>query len=349
MYTVLLADDKEAFRRKIKRLPYWSSCGEKFKIAYEVQNGLEALECLKKHPVDVVVTDIRMPFVDGIELLKQIKAGGLCGCVILLSEFAEFSYAKEGILNGAFDYVVKPVDNDKIQETFERAYHYLTTLQDVKKLDLRQLDALVDFLLAGNRENVMAYAAHINGELVRAYSGRELAVRVNEILKYMEESIIDKQPFWQYYLPMDRLFKIDLEREAQSQPEGLLDKKIAVMLKQMSPFFVKSENSTVRAVCRIALEGVEDRLNLRDIAGNLFVNPKYLGGLFKQHMGCSFSNYVTYLKMQRALLLLEDPEQRVQEIALRLGYNDVNYFSRLFKESVGVSPSAYREEAHDGD
>ena len=73
MYKVLLADDIEPFRRKIKRFPCWKAKGHAFEIVYEASNGLEALEMLKKHAVDVLLTDIRMPLINGIDLLKEVK------------------------------------------------------------------------------------------------------------------------------------------------------------------------------------------------------------------------------------------------------------------------------------
>ena len=73
MYKVLLADDIELFRRKIKRFPCWKGNGHAFEIVYEASNGLEALEMLKKHAVDVLLTDIRMPLINGIDLLKEVK------------------------------------------------------------------------------------------------------------------------------------------------------------------------------------------------------------------------------------------------------------------------------------
>ena len=114
MLRVFLVDDERAVRENLRDTVPWNQWG--FEVAGEAGDGEMALALIRKTRPDVLITDIRMPFVDGIELLKTINERGLCRCVLLLSEFAEFNYAKEGILNGAFDYILKPVDEIKIRE-----------------------------------------------------------------------------------------------------------------------------------------------------------------------------------------------------------------------------------------
>ena len=102
MYTLLVVDDKEIFHRMIARTSYFKTNRDKFHIK-SARNGLEALELLQGSEIDIVLTDICMPFMSGIELLREINKRKLCKCTILLSAYSDFSYAKEGIITGAFD------------------------------------------------------------------------------------------------------------------------------------------------------------------------------------------------------------------------------------------------------
>lgn len=106
MYNVLLVDDKEAYRRGIQRMPFFRNTGSDFQILQTARNGKEALECLHENHIDLVLTDIRIPIMDGLSLLKEIHQNTLCGCTVLLSEYRDFTYAREGIVYGAFDYLV---------------------------------------------------------------------------------------------------------------------------------------------------------------------------------------------------------------------------------------------------
>src|SRR5690554_2801467 len=107
LFKVLLVDDMEISRRQVKRLNLWD--GEtNFYIAAEAQNGQEALNILRQEEFDLLITDIKMPKIDGIELMKETAENSLCPCVVLLSDYEDFSYARLGIQYGAFDYLGKP-------------------------------------------------------------------------------------------------------------------------------------------------------------------------------------------------------------------------------------------------
>ena len=86
MYNLLIVDDKDIFLRMICRMEYFKLNQDKFRIKYLARNGLEALEFLNTGEPDIVLTDIRMPLMNGIELLKKINKNKLCRCTILLSE-----------------------------------------------------------------------------------------------------------------------------------------------------------------------------------------------------------------------------------------------------------------------
>jgi len=98
MYRVLVVDDDVAVRYMLKRYKGWESFG--FVLAGEASDGREALRKLDKEPFDVVISDIKMPGMDGIELLSELRNNGNDICVLFLSTHSDFSYAKQGIRLG---------------------------------------------------------------------------------------------------------------------------------------------------------------------------------------------------------------------------------------------------------
>jgi len=118
MYSVLLVDDEPWVTYGIKKLLDWESLG--FILIGEAHNGIEALKIIIDKKPDVVISDIKMPGLDGIELLEQISLKKLNTKVILVSGYAEFNYAQKAIRYGAFDYLLKQIDRNKLIDVLER-------------------------------------------------------------------------------------------------------------------------------------------------------------------------------------------------------------------------------------
>lgn len=110
MLKVLLVDDEPFIIQGLKVLVDWE--GEGFEIA-TASDGAEAFEYLKENPVDLIIADIKMPVMTGLELLKAIRTELKSKAYfVILSGFAEFSYAQEALRYECTDYIVKPVEKD---------------------------------------------------------------------------------------------------------------------------------------------------------------------------------------------------------------------------------------------
>lgn len=94
MYRVLFVDDDEAIGFLVARYRIWKTAG--FELADFAYNGREALEKLSAGGFDLIITDIRMPVMNGLDLLRCIREKGYPAIVILASTYQDFTYAKEG-------------------------------------------------------------------------------------------------------------------------------------------------------------------------------------------------------------------------------------------------------------
>lgn len=88
-----------------------------------------------------------------------------------------------------------------------------------------------------------------------------------------------------------------------------------------------------------------ENLTLRGIAEMFFINPAYLGRMFTRQVGMSFADYLQHYRMQKAMQLLGSKDIKVMEVARAVGYNNMNYFYRVFHEHTGVTPTQYRVDA----
>lgn len=102
-------------------------------------------------------------------------------------------------------------------------------------------------------------------------------------------------------------------------------------------------NEIIRAAREYIESHLSDELSLNILAKRAFVSPVYFSRLFKQETGEGFNEYVVKKRMEQAKSLLISTALRSGEVAFRVGYKDVNYFSAAFKKNVGVSPKEYRE------
>lgn len=117
--TILIVEDEPRTRNGLKKtLESWAN-GRYRILATDSAGG--ALELIDREQVDLIVTDIRMPEMDGLALLKEVRERGQCVTAIILSGYSEFDYAQEAIRLGVVNYLVKPVHKQKMIEAVEQA------------------------------------------------------------------------------------------------------------------------------------------------------------------------------------------------------------------------------------
>ncbi|MDO4554729.1 MAG: response regulator [Lachnospiraceae bacterium] len=118
MYTVVIADDEEELRRALIRKVDWEAAG--FQVIGEAENGVEALEVVAKKEPDLLITDIRMPFVNGIELARQVREIRPTMQIVFLSGFDEFTYAQQAIQYNIISYLLKPISSAEMTEEMKK-------------------------------------------------------------------------------------------------------------------------------------------------------------------------------------------------------------------------------------
>ena len=114
MYTVIVADDEQEIRRSLIRKVDWGKVG--FKVIGEAENGAEALELTEKLEPDLLLTDIRMPFISGIELARQVREIRPATQIAFLSGFDDFSYAQQAIQYNIISYLLKPISSQELEK-----------------------------------------------------------------------------------------------------------------------------------------------------------------------------------------------------------------------------------------
>lgn len=104
-----------------------------------------------------------------------------------------------------------------------------------------------------------------------------------------------------------------------------------------------SAEDPIEAAKRYVEEHLDQSITLADMAGRLFLSPAYFSRLFKVRTGSTFSSWVAQRRVAMGMRYLEETDMSIADISARVGYQEANSFTRLFKQAVGLSPTEYRK------
>lgn len=353
MYKVLIVDDDKVSRYILKRYDRWNKF--QFSIEAEACDGKEALNKLAVDKFDLVITDIKMPGINGIEFLSEIKKMKYNNiCVILLSTYSDFEYAKQGIRLGAFDYITKPINDEMLDEALKRAQLYLdkNVIEEEKKSLEETLipyyfknsfSKLLSLIISGNYEAVneseKLFENMPNGsdeDILKT----ELIFN-NLLLKLQEE--IFKTWSWLKNFQNTIVDEVVLPSESIEEIKTRFLEKIKSMVELVRKFELHHTDSLIKITCEYILQHVEEKISLEKTALTIHVSKDYIGKIFKQVTGYNLKQYITNVKMEHAKYLIKLGYYKNYEVCEKLGYSNVDYFCRLFKNYTGYTPMEFRK------
>lgn len=144
MYSILIVDDERIERRGIKFL--LKQIGIELEV-YEASNGKEALEFLNQNEVDILFTDIKMPFMDGISLIDEVKKRDIKSRIVIFSGYEEFEYAKFATKMGVLNYILKPVNPTEFEETIVRIIKDIEKENEENRVKNMNIDFMKEHIL----------------------------------------------------------------------------------------------------------------------------------------------------------------------------------------------------------
>ena len=118
MYQLVIVDDEPRILNGLCKYYDWNQMG--FEISGRFQNGKEVLDHMTDHPVDVILSDISMPVMDGISLAKTLYEQNTSVILVFLSGYAEFEYASQALTYKVYEYILKPIKSDELHTVFRR-------------------------------------------------------------------------------------------------------------------------------------------------------------------------------------------------------------------------------------
>lgn len=241
MYKALVVDDEKIGRDGIKFL--MKKYNDQIEVA-EAINGRVALEHIRSNQVDILITDIKMPIMGGMELIREVYKDFPHLKIIILSGYGEFEYAQNALKMGVCEYLLKPVSKDDFDEAIEKV------------------------LTKCKQDNTKS----------------------NE----------------------------DVES----------DNNIGV--------------GKVEAVKKYIAKNYHEDIGVEQLAGAVDLTPSYLSHIFKKETGENLGKFIKKVRMEKARDMLENSYEKIVNISEAVGYQNVSYFCKSFREYYGISPQKFR-------
>lgn len=191
-------------------------------------------------------------------------------------------------------------------------------------------------------ENIVSMlGVNLNNDIVKVETA--LKSITYEIIK----AVFEKHKWLDKFLSSSELENMNFSGCSTLEMSGSVFKKNIYKIASTINVLICSNNGSeiINQVCEYVLLNVDSQISLGVVADNMFMNKTYISELFKQKTGIGFVEYLKTVKMIRAKRLLKDGSLKIYEIAERLGYKDIEYFSRQFKKYCKVTPGEYRQNS----
>ncbi|MDY4139854.1 MAG: response regulator [Eubacteriales bacterium] len=339
----LIVDDDMYVRQCLMQMLPWQVLD--FSQVLEAANGMEALEISRREKPELVITDVKMPRMNGLELASRLKREMLDTCVILLSEHNDFSFVHDALQCGADDYILKPLMPAKLEEIAEKIRQktaemamrrYYTGLRS----DPASLRTMIrEAMHSGDDQSLPDTFEYLAGRMIHRDDLRHFGLMIlTEVFEAAEDAsprkaeleALRRDTMSRYAAIRDVEALMGCVREATVCCVRLCDNSMAVS------FHVNRMKEYIES------NYMDPDLSVAKVSENVHLSPIYTGALFKKHMGRSIVSYIHEVRIEQAKRLLADGTISVKEISNRIGYVAPDYFSRLFSKAVGVKPSRYR-------
>ncbi|MFB9277041.1 response regulator [Cohnella cellulosilytica] len=346
MYKVIVVDDEPSTREIIKRFGAWERLG--MAVVGEAEDGAEALRLIERSAPQLLITDMRMPGVDGVMLMTAVKERHPDMRMIVISGYDEFGYARQALKHGALDYILKPVDAAELNAALEKCRTQLAEAAgEPLVIDLESaLPAKThkELIAAAFRdmspERLDAQLDRLGAELAdKRPSRQELRRLAGELLMLLKELMEENS------LEIGELRQIAVPETLATgeQLASFLRGRFAVALDSLvrqRKFKTKLNLDEVR---RHIDNRFQEPISLEELAKRFFVSKEYLSKAFRLEYGRNLTDYLLHLRMEKVRELLADERLPIRTAAEMAGYEDLSYFYRVFKRHFGASPGELRD------
>lgn len=381
MYSLIVVDDEAVIRNGLVNGNPWQEWG--FEIVGQACDGLEAIDVIEQKTPDVVLTDIRMPKYDGVQLMEYLNTNYPAIKIVILSGYSDFEYLNKSIKNNVFDYLLKPTQEEDFIELFSRLKHKLDEEHAekayIKELEwAQQLMKLNSYLMGittftseemkwipekgvvtlwtmekDKRDEAFRHLKNKNQKLQSVFYQilPEMVIGISaQSPRHLFEQMQVSYP--SLSVGVSDVFEGKNYYPAYQQAKEALEQTRYTGSGQWIAYGTLA-NANLSPLAQEILHIVTEEYNnniisLDYIGERVDKTPSYISKVFKKEIGYNFTTYITKKRMEKAKEMLKDISYKVYEIGEALGYADPSTFIKVFRKTYGMSPNEYREQLERG-
>lgn len=347
MLRVMIADDEPYVREGLEKLIPWEELG--CRLIYSAENGRDLLEKMDEELPDLVIVDIRMPLVDGLEVAEYIFRNRLKTAVIILTAYADFHYAHKAIQYKVSDYIVKTSALEEIPAAIQRLQQRYESEEMVcYRMVLMRMDKNMDRLRQFYQYAFSAFDYRpMNGLSeeeglilsLKGSSNSEDVILGCEKLRNLCRNFLGEEPriicsrIYGQWGDQREIYK-ELTEYAEERREGI------ILQPQFADSSLESDN-VLDDIRKYIHRHYTEKVTLLEVAEAVHFSPGYLSRFYKMKTGENLFDTINSLRIEKARRLLEKGDKKIYEIADLTGFEDTAYFSKVFKKYTGCPPKEY--------
>lgn len=331
---LLIIDDEPVIRMGLMKMAEQYS--PSFTHIESAENGEAALEKIRASEPDIILTDIRMPKMDGLELCRILHEEFPRIKTVVISGYGDFEYAQKCMGYGVKQYLLKPATMQDVYDIFNQfikhpARGYVSPSRYIEWIDR------MEHHIWSLQANELKF---LNEQWRQHLLSSEMSLpQLIELLSNCHAMLLKRFQTRDFTPQWDQPYmKASNRKEALDAFETELHLMIAGLNKLRNGNF-KDPMDEAKAFIDSKLS---QEISLEQVAAMIGLTPTYFSSLFKKLTNETFVQYRINRRMEKAKELLTVPHIRIVDVAVEVGYEDYPHFTKTFKKIVGTSPSDYR-------
>lgn len=328
--STMIVEDERLILEDLLTIIDWEKEG--FSVVATAINGKQGIQKFDKYHPQLIITDIKMPMLDGLDMIKSIKQFHSDVNFIVISSFSDFKFAQTALRLGAFDYILKTNISQKyILEKLNNIRISLTNQSEIYSTSYCKF--LEDYISLKH----LIQPEDLN-TLFSKISSSELRIHFEDYKKQSIELI--SAAYSKLGLspkPLEPILDIeDLKNWIYHELSFLYSTNLLYFEKKLSPVIIN-------AYTYINDNFSNPYLRIQEIANAIGISPSRLSVLFRQEVGLTVNDVLTGRRIEEAKYLLRWKNLKVYEVSEKVGYKTSQYFSKVFYQYTGQYPNAYHE------